>query len=260
MQQYPTEHLLKSVEEIAAIQDGLTLVDRSLVNIRGIHISKQSFPGGETEYSVGGQLKTRLVFTRKTDGSWGVSKYQAGDWEYKVEETLELARTLKRACEKIKDWPPEKTKIYQAGETIKKDLVDRVAEVNMEHDAENHEQWRLYGLPRWMELRDKCLYELEREWPIEFVELMINKKDEAKINDILKTHISKAYITGFMYGKGWIGPEEMTQATMHLGEAMARKVSQGLKGAKSKGIAFADVLAHIAVAGTVDGSGAVGKR
>ncbi len=258
--QYPTEHLLASIEEISAIQDGLSLVDPSLATIRGIYVRKESLPGEGVEYSTGGHLKTRLVFVRKPDGSWGVSKYQSGDWEYKVEETLELCRTLQRASDELKKWPPEKARIYESGEPIKDALVDRVAGVNMEHDGENHEQWRLYGLPRWLELRDKFLYELEREWPVEYVELMINKKDEAKINDILKGHISRAYITGFMYGKGWIAPEEMTQATLHLGEAMAKKVSQGLKGAKSKGIAFADVLAHIAVAGTVDGSGTQGKK
>ena len=45
-----------------------------------------------------------------------------------------------------------------------------------------------------------------------------------------------------MYGRGWLSPEELTQATLHLGDVAAR------------GIAFADVLAHIAVIGTVDGS------
>jgi hypothetical protein len=46
----------------------------------------------------------------------------------------------------------------------------------------------------------------------------------------------------------------MTQANLYLGEVVAEKVRRGFKGAKSKGIAFADVLAHIAVLGTVSGS------
>jgi len=56
-----------------------------------------------------------------------------------------------------------------------------------------------------------------------------------------------------MYGRGWISPEELTSATLHLGDVLAGKVRRGLKGARSKGIAFADVLAHIATSGTVDG-------
>ena len=251
---YPSEHLLNSIEEIAAIKNGLALGDRPLTSAKGLYVHRKGLPSGEVEYAAGGRFSTKINFVKELGGGRDVKKYQPGDWEFKVEETLELCRTLKRASEDLKNWPPEKTKIYQSGERIDYDLVERVSAVNIEHYEENHRQWRLRGLPRWLELRDKFIGELKQEWPIEYAELQLNRKGEKGITELLREHITKAYVTGYMYGRGWISPEEMTQANLYLGEVVAEKVRRGFKGAKSKGIAFADVLAHIAVLGTVSGS------
>jgi len=131
-------------------------------------------------------------------------------------------------------------------------MLNTVAEANREHYEENHKQWRLGGLPRWLELQDMFLDELKKEWPIEYVELQTNPRGEKYIAEVVRENITKAYVTGYMYGRGWITPEELTNATLYLGEVVAEKVRHGIKDAKSKGIAFADVLAHIAVIGNVD--------
>ena len=89
---------------------------------------------------------------------------------------------------------------------------------------------------------------------MEYAELQMNHKGEKGITKLLQENLTRAYVTGYMYGKTWISPEEMTQVNLHLGEIVAKKVRQGFKGSKSRGIAFADVLAHISVIGTVDGS------
>jgi len=249
---YPSEHLLSSVEEIATIQDCLSLGERSLTSARGLYVKTEVLPTGELEYTASGRLITRLIFVKETDDRKTVKKYQPGDWEFRVEETLELCRTLKRVSEEMQHWPPEKTRIYQSEEVASTELVNNVAEANKEHYQENQQQWRLGGLPRWTELRDKFYGELKQEWPIEYAELQSNPKGEKYIGEVVQENITKAYVTGYMYGMGWITPEELTNATLHLGEAVANKVRRGLQGAKSKGIAFADVLAHIAVMGTVD--------
>ena len=251
---YPSEHLLNSIEEIATIKESLSLGDRSLTSAKGLHVHYRNLPGEGVEYTAGGRLTARLAFIKELSGSRSVKKYQPGGWEFKVEETLELSRTLRRASEDLKNWPPEKTRIYESGETIDAELVNRVAELNMEHHEENSRQWRLGGLPRWLELRGRFLEELKTEWPIEYAELQLNRKGEKGIAGLLQENIAKAYVTGYMYGRGWISPEELTQATLHLGDVVAGKVRRGFKGAKSRGIAFADVLAHIAVLGTVAGS------
>jgi hypothetical protein len=251
---YPSEHLLNIIEDIATIKNSLSLGDRSLTSAKGLYVHRKGLPSGEVEYAAGGRFSTKIAFVKELGGGRDVKKYQPGDWEFRVEETLELCRTLKRAIEDLKNWPPEKTKIYESGETIDSDLVERVSEVNIEHYEENHRQWRLRGLPRWLELRDKFISELKEEWPIEYAELQLSQKGEKGITELLREHIAKAYVTGYMYGRGWISPEEMTQANLYLGDVVSGKVRRGFKGAKSKGIAFADVLAHIAVLGTVDGS------
>ena len=251
---YPSEHLLGSIEEIAKVKESLSLGDRSLTSAKGLYVQRRSLPTGEMQYTAGGRFTTKLTFVVELSGSQSVKKYRPGDWEFRVEETRELCRTLKRANEELKNWPPEKLKVYESGGTVDTELIDRVAEVNIEHYDENHKQWRLGGLPRWLELRNKFLDELKTEWPIEYSELQLNRKGEKGITEVIRENITKAYITGYMYGRGWISPEELTQATLHLGDMVAGKVRHGFRGAKSKSIAFADVLAHIAVIGTVDGS------
>ena len=251
---YPSEHLLNSIEEIATIKSRLSLGDRSLTSARGLYVHLKGLPSGEVEYGAGGRLTARIAFVKELSGGRNVKKYRPGSWEFKVEETLELCRTLERASEDVKNWPPEKIKVYDSGQTADSDLVEKVSEVNIEHYEENHRQWRLRGLPRWLELRGKFLDELKAEWPIEYAELRLNRKGEKGMTALLQENIAKAYVTGYMYGRGWISPEELTQATLYLGEMVAEKVKRGCRGGKSRGIAFADVLAHIAVIGTVDGS------
>lgn len=248
----PSEHLINSIEEIAAIQDSLSLGERSLTSARGLHVKTKGLATGELQYMAGGRLITKLVFIKEPDGTKSVKKYQPGDWEFKVEETLELCRTLKRAAEDLKGWPPEKIQVYDSEKPINADMLNSVAEANREHYDENHKQWRLGGLPRWLELRDMFLDELKKEWPIEYVELQTNPRGEKYIAEVVRENITKAYVTGYMYGRGWITPEELTNATLYLGEVVAEKVRHGIKDAKSKGIAFADVLAHIAVIGNVN--------
>ena len=250
---YPSDHLLDSIEEIATIKDRLSLGDRSLTTARGLHVQKKIPSSNELQYSAGGRLTAKLVFVIEADGARNVKKYQPGGWEFKVEETLELCRILERVSRALESWPPEKVQIYQSEEPIDSDLINRVAEANREHYEENHRQWRLGGLPRWIELRDKFLDELKKEWPIEYVEFQTHHRGTKYTTALLQENIAKVYVTGFMYGRGWISPEELTNATLHLGDVLASKVRHGLKRARSKGIAFADVLAHIATSGTVDG-------
>ena len=251
---YPSEHLLNSIEEIATIKESLSLGDRSLTSAKGLHVHRKPLAADDVQYTAGGRFGAKLIFIREAGGGRSVKKYQPGGWEFKVAETMELCRTLKRANEELENWSEEKARIYNSDEPIVPELIDRVAEVSSAHHEENHRQWRQAGLPRWTEIRDKFLDELNREWPVEYAELQINRKGEKGITKLLQENLTRSYITGYMYGKGWISPEEMTQANLHLGEIVAKKVRHGFKGAKSKGIAFADALAHISVIGTVDGS------
>jgi len=65
----PSEHLINSIEEIAAIQDSLSLGDRSLTSARGLHVKTKGLATGELQYMAGGRLITKLVFIKEPDGT-----------------------------------------------------------------------------------------------------------------------------------------------------------------------------------------------
>ena len=81
---YPSEHLLDSIEEIATIKDRLSLGDRSLTTARGLHVQKKILPNSEAQYTAGGRLMSKLVFVIGVDGIKDVKKYQPGGWEFKA--------------------------------------------------------------------------------------------------------------------------------------------------------------------------------
>lgn len=252
MKNYPSEDLVSSIEEIATIKDSLSLRDRSLTSGKGLYVQSGRLPTGAIQYMAGERFIAKLVFVKEPNGGKIVKKYQPGDWELEVEETLELCRTIKRASGGPQDWTPEKITAYEAEEAINVELLNKVAEVNRQHYNELNKQWQLKGLPHWIELRDKFLDELKKEWPTEYLELKTNQKGAREIAELLRENVTKAYAIGYMCGKGWISQEELTNAGLYLGDLLAIELRYDLKGAKSKGIAFATSLACISAIGHAD--------
>ena len=113
---YPSEHLLNSIEEIATIKQTLSLRDRSLTSGNGLYVQSGKLPGGAIQYMAGGRFIAKLIFVRNLDGSKDIRKYQPGDWETKVDIILQLCRELKRMYEDVSNWTPEKTAAYEAEE------------------------------------------------------------------------------------------------------------------------------------------------
>ncbi|NQT47726.1 MAG: hypothetical protein HQ578_01980 [Chloroflexi bacterium] len=68
------------------------------------------------------------------------------------------------------------------------------------------------------------------------------------ISVILKSDIKRAYMVGYMKGKGWISQEHLTDFALYLGDKLARVVTD-LKGTKSNGNAFATGYAAVSVQG-----------
>lgn len=151
-----------------------------------------------------------------------------------------------------KNWEPERIAAYEAEEAVNADLLSKVAEANRQHYDELNKQWQLKGFPRWIQLRDKFLDELKKEWPTEYLELKTNQKGAREIAELLRENITKAYGIGYMRGRGWISQEELANASLYLGDLITTKLRYNLKGAKSKGIAFATSLARISAIGHTD--------
>ena len=64
---YPSEHLLNSIEEIATIKNSLSLGDRALTSAKGLYVHRKGLPSGEVEYAAGGRFSTKITFVKELD-------------------------------------------------------------------------------------------------------------------------------------------------------------------------------------------------
>lgn len=245
---HPPEHLLNSVEEIANIKQSLSLRDRSLTSANELYVQSGSLPGYGTQYMAGGEFIAKLVFVRKPDGSREIGKYQPGDWESKVNEVLELCRALTYQD----NWPPEKKAAYELPVLIDRDMLRRVSEMNEQHNAEIKVNWQIRGHQKLEMMRDTFFSELKNEWPVEYVEIHIIKRDAKKIVELILENIIMTYSFGYMHGKGWISFKELENANLYFGDLLAVAIGDSLKGSKSKGRAFTFPLITISAMGRAD--------
>jgi len=245
---HPPESLLDSVEEIADIKQSLSLRDRSLTSTNGFYVQSGSLPGDQIQYMAGGEFVAKLVFVRKLGGSREVTKYRPGNWENKANETLELCRALTYQ----NNWSPEKKAAYESPVLIDRDMLERVSEMNKKYYAEINMNWKMISREQWTTMRDIFFNELKKEWPVEYVEIQIIKRDAKKIAELIRTNVTKAYCVGYMHGKGWISFTELENADLYFGELLALAIGDSLKGAKSKGRAFTFPLITISAMGRAD--------
>ncbi len=91
--------------------------------------------------------------------------------------------------------------------------------------------------------------ELEQEWPTELSELTLEKVGRATLEQV-GGNVKRAYLVGYMAGKGWTSMEEMTEVNLLLGDELAALIRSTLKGAKSRGAGFASAFVCIAAEGT----------
>lgn len=275
---HPPESLIGKIEEIANICRTLSRKQRELTRADGLYVGKGILPGGAIQYLAGGKFTVRLVFVRNTNGSIQIKKYKRGDWEFKVEEALQLCRSLKekpieigqRAYEQAlangakiaealilsKIEPDsrgqriiEKSVSYEAAEAIDPYLLSKVSGVYQEHFKENNEHWHSQGPARLDDLRTMFLNKLNREWPVEYQELITHMEEVKEIKKLLHTTIIKAYITGYMHGKGWITSKELNNVNLHLGETLAGVISNNIEEAQFKRISFTASFAEVSAMG-----------
>jgi hypothetical protein len=243
------EELFEKIEEIGTIKRNLSFKDRALTSGYGLYVQSGRLSGGAMQYMAGGKLAKKLVFVRQADGTRTVKKYDPGDWELKVDETLSLCRTLERASKGQSEWSEEKLEAYLAEETFDPALIAKVNEAGQEHDRQISEAWQITSSEQRDDLSKAFLNELEQEWPTEFLEFTIKKVSDA-ITDQVITSIKLSYGAGYMLGKGWISREELAGFNLWLSDNLVAHIRSILKGAKSKGVAFASALASVAVEGT----------
>ena len=249
---YPPENLLDSIEEIATMKKVFSLRDRSLTSANGLYVQSGSLPGYGTQYMAGGEFIAKLVFVRKPDGSREVKKYQPGDWENKVNETLQLCRQLIHLDDAAKIGSGRNA-TYLSGNTIISDSLKEVFEHINQHYDEINTQWQLLGFSRGIELLNVFLNELKEKWPIEYSQLMNPYIGEKDMEALLEGDSGTlAWVFGYMCERGWISQEKLVNANTVMGELLAKEVRSNRKQAKSKGIAFAAAFGRISDLGAID--------
>lgn len=126
--------------------------------------------------------------------------------------------------------------------------LKEIGDVWDQHNAELEDFWRLTSPDECASLVVAFLEELRREWPREFSELDPEGLPDA-ISEGFRSSIKRAYAVGCMMGKGWISKEHLSDFNIYLGDKLTRDMRSVLKGAKSKGIAFASGFTVVAVRG-----------
>jgi hypothetical protein len=251
---HPSERLLDNIEEIASIKHTLSFKGRSLTSADGFYVQSGNLPGYGTQYMAGGQFIPKLIFVRKQDGSRIIEKYLPGDWETQVAETLQICNALRLVHDGQKYWSPEKIAAYESPVIIDGDMLNKVSDINRQHYVEINEHWHLIDYPRRMEISNIYADDLSKEWPVEYLELRTNLSG-AKANKIIESlalNVQKAYLIGYMCGKGWISLKEVANANSHIGDLIAGDIRSSINGARSKGTAFATSLMKISAIGYSD--------
>ena len=244
----PSDELLDKIEEIGDLKKECTLKYRSLATSYDLYVQSGHLPDGATQYMAGGdKLRPDLVFIREVDGTRTVHKYKPGEWELKVNKTLSLCRTLWQASEVPKGWAPEKIEAYYSEAHPNPELLAKTQKVWQEHYEELNAFWRAVGQHSG-DVIQLFFDELEKEWPIEHLELQNELLDLEAITICMQ----KAYGLGYMLAKGWISWEEVIHFTLYIGDEMAAHVRSTYKRAESKNTAFGAALSRVATRGMDD--------
>lgn len=261
----PSEDLLDKIEEIGDMKRGFSLPHRSLTSRLNLWVQSADVPGGGVRYMAGGgRILTDLVFERGEDGTRIVRKYKQGEWERRVNGTLALCRALCRMRDGIPEWSAKKTHAYLAELVVDGDLRVRTqSAVDQHRDTlsvllSSDSSQRMAQLGRFGEL---LLDELEREWPVEYVEMVLvmsgDKRALTTITQIALETGALAYMWGYMLRKGWISSQEMENMCLWAGHSLALAVRSLFgENAQCRDNGFAQAFVAVAAVGAASAAAA----
>jgi len=242
------EELLDKIEEIGTIKRRLSLRDRARTSGYGLYVQSGRLPGGAVQYMAGGKIAKKIIFVREADGTRIVKKHHTGDWELRVEVALSLCRALERLSKEQISWAPERIMAYEVKEKLNYPYIAKVYKALQEHGNQLKKVWEFISTEQKKNCLTSFFQELEEGWPIESFE--INVEEVYKAIQLAES-VMNAYFVGYMIGKGWISEEEGGDNNLYLGDRLAVHIRSALKGAQSKGVAFATAFARVAAEGTM---------
>lgn len=245
---YPPKELLDSVEEITAVKETLPQGHRKLVDANGLYILKHDIDG-EVLYVARGAFFVKLAYLTGANGSRRILRYQPGDWEVKVYETLQRCHSLAITSNRPNVPRGGNSREHQAPEAINSRLLKQAFAAYQQHYAENNRQWHQAGLCRWAELQSTFAEKLRKEYPTEYAELATARKRSRGIEEAVQRAIIKGYVSGYMFRRGWISRDALTSVIFYLGERIACTIRDNIPDARSSGTTFAACLARISAIG-----------
>ena len=247
----PSEEFLAKIEEIGEIKRDLALVYRALSSSPGLYVQSGRLAGGGVQYMAGGrQWRADLTFEARGDGSYSVKRYKPGDWEGKVDETLTLCRCLNRAQKVPQGWPDDKRRAYEVTLPADRELVAEVQKQFECHMSEIDSVYTAISPDERGRLARVYWEELEKEWPIEHLEILLFRK--GRPDSFLETTfraVLSAYMYGNMVGKGWITRAHTAEACMDLGQGLAATANARRRGSRCRGTGFATALVIVSAEG-----------
>ncbi len=145
-------------------------------------------------------------------------------------------------------WSQEKIRFYETSFTIDSEMANKVSQVNRDHYDEINNHWHSVDRQRRNEIIKMFSDELAKEWPIEYSELFTTANME--IAGSCALNVQKAYLVGYMVGKGWISTDELTNANSSFAQFLFEDVKNIIGAAKSRSTALAVSLMKISAIGT----------
>lgn len=236
----PSTDILDRIQEIADVKRALALQDQAETSRYRLYVRSQHLAGGAVQYMAGGMIRPNLVFINEADGTRTVKKYQRGDWESKIDDTLSIARALHRKALGQTLWSKEKIAIYEAAETLDYDLLTAIDETYRNHIEELLMVWEQIGRAGRVAAGRTFTVELEREWPTEYLEIL-------SCHEVfLSQQVQSAFLVGYMLGMGWVTDDQVTSFNLWLGREVVSHLRSTLKRVESKAIALATAFAVVA--------------
>jgi intein/homing endonuclease len=145
------------------------------------------------------------------------------------------------------NWSQEKARFYETPFDIDLKILEKVTQGVKEHYTEIDNHWQSMSSHRRVEILKVFSDNIAKDWPIEYSELFANGNME-----IIKScadWVQKAYLAGYMLGKGWISIDELTHANWCYASFLLDDITKTLGIAKSRSTALAVALMEVSSQG-----------
>jgi len=246
----PSDELLDKIEEIATLKRGLGYLERLDSERFGLQVSSRGLPDGIVQISAAppSSILVKLIFFVDSRGRRKVEKYRPGEWETRVDATLDITRALSRAA----TWtvPDEKADGYYADEAADwddpkwREAQKALREALAEHKREIQTALGETDQALNMTIERVFFNFLADEWPVERLELLSHRRGDV----VAVENLRDSYAAGYAVGKGWLSSEHLDNLLIDFANEIVRLIRE-MTDKASRRYAFVEALRKVAALG-----------